>query len=281
MSLPPLTLPEFPLPFEIATLMHPAIVHFAVALPVVILLLEIINLAVRRKAIGSMSVVLMVLMVLVYFGAYLTGGVDAHAAKDALTPETKALLDTHTNGGVWLVYASAAILLLKLISLGVKRVPVRIVYLVAFGLFFWAVTGVVQRGCDLTYQHGINVHKDVPAAKTPLAPKGNTAGHAVPESTGQTVKEAATKAVKQSAEAIKATVKTLKKETADVVKTVHKKVSGAMDKASEAVNKTTEQSVKVHDTVKEKAKDTVQKVTAPAQETPHKPVTPVETIPAG
>ena len=179
MNLPPLTIPSFPLPFEISPMMHPAIVHFAVALPVAILLLEIINLMARRKAIGSVSFLLLVLMSVVYLGAYLTGSVDADKAKDLLSPEAKTLLDAHKNGGVWLVYGSVLVLFVKLVSVAVKKLPARIVFLLIMALFFWGTTGVVQKGCALTYKHGVNVHKDAVAAPAPKAeaPKAEAAAH--------------------------------------------------------------------------------------------------------
>jgi hypothetical protein len=44
MQLPQITLPQIELPFDIPVLLHPPVDHFAIALPVVILLLELMNL---------------------------------------------------------------------------------------------------------------------------------------------------------------------------------------------------------------------------------------------
>jgi len=232
MNLPPLTIPDLPLPFDISPMMHPAIVHFAVALPVVILLLEIINLMARRKAIGSVSFLLLVLMTLVYLGAYLTGSVDADKAKDLLSPEAKTLLDTHKNGGVWLVYGSVVVLFVKLISVAVKRFPARVVFLLIMALFFWGTTGVVQKGCALTYKHGVNVHKDAvtaPAAKAE-APKAEAA-----EPT-ETVEKKAAETAQAVEEKAKETAHKVEETAHEAVETVKEKATEAAHKAEEIVH---------------------------------------------
>ena len=55
MQLPQITLPQIDLPFDIPVLLHPPVVHFAIAIPVLILLLELINLAFRKRAIRCFS----------------------------------------------------------------------------------------------------------------------------------------------------------------------------------------------------------------------------------
>jgi len=258
MNLPSLTIPSFPLPFEIPAMMHPAIVHFAVALPVVILLLEIINLMARRKAIGSVSFLLLVLMAAVYFGAYLTGVTDADAAKNALSPEAKSLLEAHKNGGIWLVYASAVVLLIKLISVGVNKFPARIVFLVAMALFFWGATGVVKKGCALTYKHGVNVHKDAVAAPAPKAeaPKAAAvetqaaeAAHTAEskaEETAHKVEEAAHEATETVKEHAAETAHKAEEAAHEATEAVKEKATQAAEKAEEVLQPAAEPTVPAH-----------------------------------
>lgn len=269
MNLPSASIPNIPLPFSVPEMMHPAIVHFAVALPVVIILLELINLVVRRKILGGVNFFFMILMVIVYFGAYVTGTVDARHAKDMISPETKTLLEAHTSGGVWMVYGSLLVIFFKIVSLAVKKLPARIIFLVVLGLFFWATTGVVQNGCALTYKHGVNVATQNATQKTqsPAMPAATETreGHEA-EAPTTTVTEA---------------VETVKEKTEKVVETTQEKVKAATtavkEKAAEAVETVKE---KAGDVV-EKAKDIVKEVTQPNTETPAKPITPVETVPAG
>ncbi len=281
MNLPPLSIPDFPLPFTIPEMMHPAIVHFAVALPVVILLLEIINLAARRKSIGAISFVLLVLMAAVYLGAYLTGSVDADKAKDLLSPEAKTLFDTHQNGGIWLVYGTAVILLLKLISAGVKKFPARIVFLAALGVFFWGTTGVVQKGCALTYKHGVNVHKDVVTA--PAAGEQASASKETVDDSVAKAKEAAGNITAQVKEKAVDVVETVKAKASKAVETVKEKTTDMVEKTHTASKETVEKVTEKADEATQTVEKAVEKATDPTQDVPpaHQPVTPVETVPAG
>ena len=80
MELPNITIPKIDLPFNIDPLLHPAVVHFAIALPVIILLLEFYNVFVKRKSIGVFSFILIVLAIVMLVASYFTGVVDAKEA---------------------------------------------------------------------------------------------------------------------------------------------------------------------------------------------------------
>jgi uncharacterized membrane protein len=89
MSLPVISIPEIPIPLEIPELIHPAIVHFVIAIPIVILLLELYNLAVKRRSISVFSLILLLIVAVAMFASYLTGGVEGNAAWAALGAEGK------------------------------------------------------------------------------------------------------------------------------------------------------------------------------------------------
>ena len=72
MNLPPINLPKIPKPFEIPQMMHPCVVYFAIALPIVVLLLEIINLIVKKRAIGVISFLLALLALATTITAFMT-----------------------------------------------------------------------------------------------------------------------------------------------------------------------------------------------------------------
>ena len=115
MQLPEITLPKVELPFDIPVLLHPAVDHFAIALPVVILLLELINLILRKKAISGVSFFLILLTVIVSIGAYFTGLVDGKEAYPALSEAAKEALSEHKTLGTYLMLASGVLLLFKLL----------------------------------------------------------------------------------------------------------------------------------------------------------------------
>ena len=129
MPLPTISIPEIPLPLQIPELLHPAIVHFVIAIPIVILLLELYNLGVKRRSISLFSLILLLIVAVAIFGAYLTGGVDGKAAWDALGTEGQAELKEHKLLGIYLVYASLGLVLFKLLFWQLEK------HLVEFYLF--------------------------------------------------------------------------------------------------------------------------------------------------
>ena len=279
MNLPPLSIPDFALPFAIPHMVHPLFVHFAIALPVVIVLFELINLATKRRSIGVMSFVLVLLLVFAYVGAYLAGITDGQEAKKVLSPEAKELLGAHKQLGIYLVYGSLVVLLFKLISAAVNKFPARLVFLLVLIGFTLVAFNEGKKGGELVYTYGANV-KAVPHADTSSTP--------APKAEAPAPAQAATDALKKKAQKAEAMVK----ETAEkATESTKEAASKTVEKTKEAVEKTKETVQKAAETVKEKAaettekvKDTVKKVVEPAPEAPAQPaapVVPVETVPAG
>jgi len=172
MALPALSIPQFPLPFHISADIHPCVIHLAVALPVVIVLMELVNLVIKKRTLGVFSFVLMILLALVLFGAYLTGSVDAEHAKSALTGEAKTLFEAHKLQGIYLVYGAAVLVVIKLLSVLIRKTPMRVIFLI-FLLAFTALTvNTAKKGKQLVFDYGINVKtvSTAPAvASTPVA----------------------------------------------------------------------------------------------------------------
>lgn len=162
MTLPPLTIPNFPLPFEIPAMLHPFFVHFAVALPVIILILELVNIFSKKRTIGVISFFLMVVMAGVFVSAYLTGVTDGKAAKALLSPEAKDALVAHKELGIYLVYLSGVLMLFKLFSVLIRKAAVRVIFFVALIAFTVIVFSEGKKGGELVYGYGLNV-KSSPA----------------------------------------------------------------------------------------------------------------------
>ncbi len=158
MTLPEITLPKIDLPFDIPLLLHPSIDHFAIVLPVIVLLLEFYNLFAQRKSIGLFSSLLLVLTVIAFAAAYFTGVVDGKEAYDLLPTEGQEELKFHKLLGTYLLLASVALLLFKLLAMSGKKIFKVLFFLVLLG--FIAVT--FQQGKDggeLVYEYGANVKR--------------------------------------------------------------------------------------------------------------------------
>lgn len=158
MTLPEIALPKIELPFDIPVLIHPMVDHFAIVLPIVILLLEFYNLFAKRKSIGGFSFLLIILMIVVFAVAYLTGSVDGKETYDLLSPEGQVALKEHKNLGTYLVFASVVVLFFKLLAMTGKSSLKFVFFLVLIG--FAAVTlKQGKEGGELVFKYGANVEK--------------------------------------------------------------------------------------------------------------------------
>ena len=197
MNLPPLVIPNIPLPIEIPQILHPIFVHFAIALPVVVLLLEIINLFSKKRTVGVLSFVFMVLISVVFLAAYLTGSTDGKAAIDALSPQAKETLLAHKQLGIYLVYASGVLMLFKLFSVLIRKVVFRVLFFLALILFVVAVFNEGKKGGELVYQHGVNV-KSSPTIPASKAQESNHKSNDTKETPKKTVSEEKTQHTQKS-----------------------------------------------------------------------------------
>jgi uncharacterized membrane protein len=156
MSLPTITIPTVPLPFDIPVLLHPAVVHFVVAIPVVIILLEIINLFFKKRALSVFSLFLITLVALFMVSAYLSGGVDGKEAYSLLTSEGQAELKEHKLMGAYLVYGALAMVVLKLLFMAFSKVVARLFFILILIGFTVAILKQGKEGGELVYKYGAN-----------------------------------------------------------------------------------------------------------------------------
>lgn len=157
MNLPSISLPNIELPFDIPLLMHPPIDHFAIALPIVILLIEIINLFVKKRAISVLSLFLIVVAVVAVFSAYLTGSVDGKEAYPLLSETGQSELKEHKLLGTYLVFFASAVVFLKLLSMILSKGLVKAFYFLVLILFIAAILKQGKDGGELVYEFGANV----------------------------------------------------------------------------------------------------------------------------
>ncbi|WP_415407545.1 DUF2231 domain-containing protein [Sulfurovum sp. CS9] len=159
MELPAIKLPQIELPFDIPLLMHPPVDHFIIALPIIILLLEFINLFAKKKAIGVVSFFLLILTVVAAVAAYLTGSVDGKEAFPLLSEAAQTEVKEHKLFGTYLMLASAIVLVFKLLSAMISRGLMKALYLLVLILFVAGILKQGKEGGELVYKYGVNVEK--------------------------------------------------------------------------------------------------------------------------
>ena len=158
MTLPNIELPKIDLPFDVPVLLHPSVDHFAIVLPVIILLLEFYNLFARRKSVGGFSFILIVLTVIAFTAAYFTGLVDGKESYELLSVEGKEELKEHKLLGIYLLLGSVVVLFFKLLAMTGKG-------FFKF-LFFMTLIAMMlvtfkqgKEGGELVYEHGANIER--------------------------------------------------------------------------------------------------------------------------
>jgi len=156
MTLPALSIPEIPIPIEIPELLHPAIVHFVIAIPVVVFLLELYNLVVKKRSISLFSLFLLIVVAVAMFAAYLTGGIDGKATWDILSAEGQSELKTHKLLGIYLVYASLGLVLFKLLFMAIRKTIGRVIFIFILGGFIALTLNQGKEGGELVYKYGAN-----------------------------------------------------------------------------------------------------------------------------
>jgi uncharacterized membrane protein len=136
--------------------LHPSIDHFIIALPVVILLLEITNLMMKKKAVGGVSFFLLILTVVLSIAAYLTGLVDGKEAYPLLSESAKTALSEHKLLGIYLMLGSVIVLVLKLFAMTGNGI-LKALYILTLMVFVVMMLNQGKEGGKLVYTHGINV----------------------------------------------------------------------------------------------------------------------------
>lgn len=222
MELPAIKLPAIELPFDIPTLMHPPVDHFAIAIPILVLLIEIINLIVKKRAIGVLSFALLAVGAAAMVAAYFTGVHDGKEAFDALSQAGQSELKEHKLMGSYLVVASMVVLAFKMLSALIKRGMMKILYFLVLLVF---IVGVLKQGKDggeLVYEFGANVERAVADSDSELHEKEE----------GSTVLK---EEIRSASEKVMERVKRLKEASGNAVKSALEKGSDVVKEASEAV----------------------------------------------
>jgi uncharacterized membrane protein len=239
MELPALKLPAIELPFDIPTLLHPPVDHFAIAIPVLVLIIELINLFAKKRAIGAISFVLLIIGMVAAVAAYFTGTVDGKEAFDALTQAGQEELKEHKLLGTYLMLASAVVVVFKLLSAMVQKGLMKLLYLLILVLF---VAGILKQGKDggeLVYEYGANVERvadldselfDVKEELDEIKEEMASASEKA-QKKAEEMKEAVSKAASEAVEKTSKAVENIKADAEEAVKAVEEKGAEVMESA--------------------------------------------------
>jgi uncharacterized membrane protein len=159
--------------FEIPVPLHPAIVHFPIALIFLGALLSTLTIFTRRGALPQFAAVTLLLAAGAAQVAINTGGDQAEAVLKRM-PEAKPLILVHAEWGEWVrniaVFAaiSAVVALAFYRVANIRRVLAFITTLLA-GAACYCVFETAEYGGAMVYHHGVGVHV-VPGTTIPAQP---------------------------------------------------------------------------------------------------------------
>lgn len=156
MSLPVITIPV-EIPFEVPLLLHPVVAHFAIAIPIIVLILEFSNLYFKRRALNVITLSFLVLTVVIFFGLYVTGKTDGSEAFPFLSDAGQGELKEHKLLGIYLVYASVLPLVFKAVAMLIMNKWVKIIYFAVLIIFIGVSLKQGKDGGELVFEHGANV----------------------------------------------------------------------------------------------------------------------------
>ncbi len=267
MELPAIKIPQIELPFDIPVLLHPPVDHFIIALPVIILLLELVNIVFKKRAIGVTSFFLLILTVVAAAAAYLTGSVDGKEAFPLLNEVAQGELKEHKLLGTYLMLASVVVLLFKLLSSMINRGLMKALYLFILILFVVGILKQGKEGGELVYEYGVNVEKvqtldnELDDLKEELEELQEENKEDVPTvQAAETVKAAEVVVVEETVteakESVKVKAEAVKTEVTEVIEETQAKVNEAEEK-TQAVEA---EAIKAVDGVEEKASEVTEKV---------------------
>ncbi len=156
LPLPPLSVP-FTLPIEIPLLVHPPLVHFAIVLPLVVLVLEIINSFAKKRTLAVINISMLFMIMLIIIGAFFTGKADGSEAFDLLSKAGKEALGEHKLIGAYLLYFSIALFVIKILSASIKKAWFRAIYMLLLAGFVAFTFYQGKEGGELVFEHGANI----------------------------------------------------------------------------------------------------------------------------
>lgn len=148
---------SLPVSETLPLLLHPVVVHLAIVLPLIILILELINLITKRKALSVSVYLLFVLLIAVFMGAYATGLADGKEAAPFLNDEGREALEGHKILGGYLLYLAVLPLAMKVVSLAVNKRWSNILYALTLIVLIALTFYQGNKGGELVYDFGANV----------------------------------------------------------------------------------------------------------------------------
>lgn len=143
-------------------LLHPPLVHFAIVLPFIALVFQLVFSVTNTYSYSQWSARILVVAAFVMIATWYTGGAEGADVYPFLTEVGQNTLKSHKNLGLYIMVATIIISLVKFVACKSRNVVLEtLIFLALLGLSsVLAYQGLL--GGEVVYQHGANVenHSD-------------------------------------------------------------------------------------------------------------------------
>ncbi|WP_200763754.1 DUF2231 domain-containing protein [Nitrosophilus alvini] len=137
--------------------LHPPIVHFAVVLPIVALVFELLALVKKNKIYSDISTVTLIVTVFFVVAAFITGKAAGSEAYILLSKEGQEELLEHKALGTYLMIASIFMVILKIAVSKMNRKALNILFIAFLFVYVGATLKQGKDGGELVYEYAANV----------------------------------------------------------------------------------------------------------------------------
>jgi uncharacterized membrane protein len=138
-------------------MLHPAAAHFAIALPIISLVLGLVYIYKPSELMSKLSTRFMVFAALFLIAAFFTGKADAALAFESLSSEGQNLLKEHKELGLYLVLSMVLAAIVKFLGCYKKFFKLEMLAVLMVALISAGILYQGKLGGEVTYTHGANV----------------------------------------------------------------------------------------------------------------------------
>ena len=140
-------------------MLHPAVAHFAMVLPIISLILGIAYLVKPSELMSKISTRFMVFSTIFLIIAFFTGKSDGSDTYILLSDAGQELLLAHKDLGLYIAVSMFVAALLKLYGCHKEVMKIEVISIVLLGIITAALLYQGKMGGELTYTHGANVEQ--------------------------------------------------------------------------------------------------------------------------
>ncbi len=148
---------------ESAIPLHPAIVHFAIVLPILTLVFQGVFLYTKNETYSKVTFLLAIFAAIFTIGAWYSGGVMQGIADIAgvLSDEGKEELKEHAKLGIILAIAMSVLAIVKVLASKFQKQILEVIFLVGVILVITLMLKQGKDGGELVYEYGAGIPSEV------------------------------------------------------------------------------------------------------------------------